>query len=94
MEKQLLEAARKNQELAKDLKKRWVKGDSVRVLKSLECNTYYVMEYLGQVCKVEYTRKHVGIFNKPKIEYILRLGDRLEPFWEEELDGRFKSNCR
>lgn len=59
MEKQLLESARKNQELAKSLKERWQKGDSVRVLKSLECNIYYVKDFLGQICTVEYTRQQL-----------------------------------
>ena len=47
--------------------------------------------FLGSVCVVEYTNKHVGIFSEPKYEYVLRLGNRLEPFWEDELDTRFKS---
>lgn len=76
------------------LVERWVKADKVRVLKNLDVNIFNVQEYLGEVCIVEETIKHVPIFGKPKIEYMLRLGSRLEPFWEDELDARFKSNCK
>lgn len=93
MEELLKKNYEKNVEEARTLVERWVKGDKVRVLKSLDINVCNVKEYLGKVCIVEETIKHVPIFNKPKIEYRLRLGDRLEPFWEDELDARFKSNC-
>lgn len=93
MEQILIDNHKKNIEAAKLLKERWQKGDRVRVLKRLTDNVCNVQEYLGKICIVEETFKHVPVFNKPKIEYRLRLGDRVEPFWEEELDGRFKSNC-
>ena len=94
MEQKLLDNYNKNKLKAQTLVERWKKGDKVRVLKNLDVNITNVKEYLGKVCVVENTIKHVPTFgSEPKIEYVLRLGNRLEPFWEEELDGRFKSNC-
>ncbi len=94
MEQQLLDNYNKNKLKAQTLIERWKKGDKVRVLKNLDVNVCNVQEYLGKVCIVEETIKHVPIFgSEPRIEYRLRLGNRLEPFWEEELDKRFKSNC-
>ena len=93
MEELLKKNYEKNIEEAKTLTERWVEGDKVRVLKNLDINISAVKDYLGKICVVEKTVKHIPIFNSPKIEYQLRLGDRLEPFWEDELDARFKSNC-
>lgn len=81
----------KNLEEAKTLVKKWDVGDEVRVLKNLNENISNVKEFLGKVCVVEEVNIMVGLINRPKIEYILRLGDRLEPFWDYELDLRFKS---
>jgi hypothetical protein len=45
---------------------------------------------LGQKCIVESVEVKYGMINGPRVEYLLRLGSNLEPFWEDELDYRFK----
>lgn len=92
MEQKIIENYNNNLQKAKNLSERWVKGDRVRVLKNLDENITEVKDYLGKVCEVVKTVRHVPVFgNQPKVEYQLKLGDRIEPFWEEELDARFKS---
>ena len=92
MEDLLIKNYNKNLEKSKSLNERWVKGDKVRVLKNRTENVLGVEKYLGKVCEVVNTVKHVPIFSSdPKIEYQLRLGNSIEPFWEYELDLRFKS---
>ncbi len=86
----LIKELDKNKELAKDVVAFWGVGDIVRVPKSNTVNMSAVKHYLGKKCVVENVEIHYGILNKPRVEYFLRLGSSLEPFWEDELDYRFR----
>ena len=87
----LLDALKENQLKAASIKPKYSVGDTVRVLSTLDENVCAVGEFLGQKCKVEQARVIAGIVGEPRIEYQLRLGSRLEPFYEYELDMRIKS---
>ncbi|NRA93260.1 MAG: hypothetical protein HRU26_11350 [Psychroserpens sp.] len=92
MENSIIKNYNRNKKKAESLRERWVKGDRVRVLKTLSINVCHVPEYLGEVCIVQETVKHIPLFGaEPRIAYKLRLGNRVETFWEDELDARFKS---
>lgn len=71
---------------------KWEVGDKVRVLKNLDINVSEVIDFLGKFCIVISVNKRAGIFTPSQIEYQLKLGDRTEPFNEDELDARIKSN--
>jgi len=94
LESMLKKSFSENVEKSKSLTPTWKKGDKVRVLKSLDINTTNIKDYLGEVCTVMEVNKYIGIFTDPKIEYILELNGRLEPFFDEELDMRFKPKTK
>lgn len=74
------QAVQENLKLAKNLNPIYKIGDKVRVLKSLEINVSAVQDFLGSVCTVEEVNIHSGAFSRPKIEYLLSLGNKIEPF--------------
>lgn len=94
MEKVFLDEIEKNRLAALLVKPRWSKGDKVRVLKNLTENTCNVSEFLGEKCVVEDVNTLYGIFNGPRVEYLLRLNNRIEPFFEYELDARLKRTSK
>jgi hypothetical protein len=81
-----------NKEKAKNMTPRWSKGDKVRVLKNLHVNIHNCLDYLGQICTIESVVLRVGFAREPFYEYKIKLGERIEPFFEDELDQRYKSN--
>ena len=85
----LKENYNQNKEIAKTLRPKYKKGDKARVLKNLTVNITDLKEYLGEVCIVEDVRLLMGVFNQPKYEYQLKLNNRIEPFFEDELDSRY-----
>ena len=91
MENILVAAMKENQAKAALMKPKYSVGDTVRVLSSLTENIHAVGDFLGQKCIVEKAHVMSGIFGDPRIEYHLRLGNKLESFWEYELDMRIKS---
>ena len=80
----------KNADLYIDRDSLWNEGDKVRILKSLNINVGNVSEYLGQICIVDKVHKHININNNINILYALKLGNKIESFYEYELDARYK----
>lgn len=95
LEEKLLNNYKKNKEESLHLVPKWKEGDTVKVLKNMEINVTNVKDFLGEKCIVDKINIHVATFGSgARVEYMLKLGDRLEPFWEEELDQRYKSKIK
>lgn len=59
----------------------------VRIKSTLEVDTTGIEDMLGSIGIVEQVRC-LGLFDL-RIQYFVRIGKRLEPFYEHELDKRY-----
>ncbi len=84
----------KKQKLSKEITPLWKVNDEVRVLKNMDINVGAVKDFLGKLCTVKRVDVRYGIMSDPRVEYIVQLGNREEPFWEDELDKRIKSKTK
>lgn len=62
-------------------------GQKVRIKSSLTVNVDGVEDILGKVGTVDEVRMVGMLF--PKVEYRVRVGNRVEPFYDDELDMRY-----
>lgn len=62
-------------------------GQKVRIKASLTVDTFGIEDVLGKVGTVAQVQV-VGMFF-PKVQYMVRVGTRVEPFYEDELDMRY-----
>jgi len=61
-------------------------GDTVRILSSLQSNVHAIMDLLGKKGTVVSSR--VTWLSK-RVCYDVQVGDRIEPFEQDELDWRY-----
>jgi len=61
-------------------------GQTVRVCSTITCDTHAIEDMLG--CKGMVTRRYSTMIHRERW-YHIRMGNRVEPFREDELDFRF-----
>lgn len=69
-------------------------GDTIRIKKGLNENIGNIKEFLGKKCIIKEINVLTGFISDPKIEYVVEYNNRLEPFWEYELDIRYKPQTK
>jgi hypothetical protein len=62
-------------------------GQQVRIKSTLTTNVHAVLDLLGKVGTIE--KAYVKGMLDPEIMYDIRVGNRVEPFYEWELDQRY-----
>lgn len=67
-------------------------GQTVRIIKSIETDTYYIQDLLGQKGKIV-NRYVTSLYKENKYDVQFDKG-RIEPFDESELDARYKKRKR